>query len=146
MLFLYQFLWNFWRRLTSKMVLPSRRNAIFCKIDVQKHPPNPSQINKNQWKIYTKKPEPPKRPIFFRSFPTFSNIFRSFPTFFQKSPAVGQILSLPPQTCSAKAGPKSAGRTILQIIAPNPNLAITHPNATCDTWVLELSQPPPTRT
>ena len=36
--------------------------------------------------------------ICFRLFPTFFNFFQLFPIFFEKSPIIGPILSLPPQT------------------------------------------------
>ena len=96
--------------ITWKMLLPSRRNTIFYKIDVfekstkitsktllkplqnllkivEKTTSKTSlkQMGRSFWNI-------------FRFFPTVSNIFQLFPIFFEKNPIIGPILSLPPQT------------------------------------------------
>ena len=108
------------------MLLPSRRNAIFYKIDVfekstkmtsQNTPKTPPKSTKNQEKNDHENKSGLETPILFRSFPIFLNLFRSFLIFGPKNPFGSPILCHPPQTCSAKAGPKSAGRTILPMIA-----------------------------
>jgi len=92
---------------TWKMLLPSRRNAIFYKIDVfeqstkmtsQNTPKTPSKSTKNQEKNDHENKSRLERPILFRSFPIFLNFFEHFPISGQKNQFGSPILCHPPQT------------------------------------------------
>ena len=93
--FLTPFFPSFGTLRTWKMLLPSRRNAIFYKIDVfeqstkmtsQNTPKTPPKSTKNREKNDHENKSRLERPILFRSFPTFSDLFRHFPIFSNLGP------------------------------------------------------------
>ena len=85
--FLTPFFPSFGTLRTWKMLLPSRRNAIFYKIDVfekstkitsQNTPKTPPKSTKNQEKNDHENKSGLETPILFQSFPTFSDLFQSW--------------------------------------------------------------------
>ena len=88
--FLTPFFPSFGTLRTWKMLLPSKRNTIFYKIDVfekstkltsQNTPQTHPKSTKNQQKNDHENKSGLETPILFRSFWIFSDLFRSFPTF-----------------------------------------------------------------